>query len=74
MNFPGAIFSCRKALNVSDQLCVTCLELLAGKITVETQVRSLGQEDPLKEDMAIHSVFLPGESIDRSLVDYSPLG
>ena len=36
------------------------------------QVRSLGQEDPLKEGMAL---FLPGESDGpRSLVDYSPKG
>ena len=29
---------------------------------VETQVRSLGQEDPLEEGMATHSSVLPGES------------
>ena len=28
----------------------------------ETQVPSLGWEDPLKEDMATTPVFLPGES------------
>ena len=28
----------------------------------ETWVWSLGWEDPLEEDMATHSVFLPGES------------
>ena len=28
----------------------------------ETQVKSLGQEEPLEEGMATHSVFLPGES------------
>ena len=28
----------------------------------ETQVRSLGQEDPLKKEMATHSIFLPGKS------------
>ena len=27
----------------------------------ETQARSLDQEDPLKENMATHPVFLPGE-------------
>ena len=27
----------------------------------ETQGQSLGQEDPLEEGMATHSVFLPGE-------------
>ena len=28
----------------------------------ETQVQSLGQEDPLEEKMATHSSILPGES------------
>ena len=38
-------------------------------------VRSLGQEDPLEEGMAIHSRVLPGESHgQRHLVGYSPLG
>ena len=27
----------------------------------ETQVQSLGQEDPLEKEMALHSRFLPGE-------------
>ena len=41
----------------------------------ETGVRSLGWEDPLEEEMATHSVFLPGESHGRrSLVGYSPWG
>ena len=35
----------------------------------------LGQEDPLEEGMATHSIFLPGESHgQRSLVGYSPSG
>ena len=39
----------------------------------ERKIRSLGQEDPLEEDMAVHSVFLPGESHEqRSLEGYSP--
>ena len=41
----------------------------------ETQVWSLGQEDPLQEEMATHSVFLPGESQEqRRLVGYGPWG
>ena len=28
----------------------------------ETRVQSLGQEDPLEEEMATHSVFLSGKS------------
>ena len=31
----------------------------------ETWVRSLGGEDPLEDGMATHSIFLPGESVDR---------
>ena len=41
----------------------------------ETRVCSLGQEDPLKKEMATAPVFLPGKSHgQRSLVDYSPWG
>ena len=42
----------------------------------ETQVRSLGHEDPLEEGMAIHSsIFLPGEAHgQRSLAGYSSEG
>ena len=44
--------------------------------TQEMWVRSLGQEDPLEEEMTIHSsYFLPGESHgQRSLVSYGPWG
>ena len=41
----------------------------------EMQARSLGQEDPLEEGMATHSVSLPGESHgQRSLSGCSPRG
>ena len=41
----------------------------------ETQVLSLGREDPLQKRMGTHSVFLPGESHgQRSLVGSSPWG
>ena len=42
----------------------------------DTQVQPLGQEDPLEEEMATHSVvFLPGESHgQRSLEGYRPWG
>ena len=40
----------------------------------ETQVRTLGQEDPLEKVMAT-LVFLPGEPHEqRSLVGYNPQG
>ena len=43
--------------------------------TQETQVRSLGQEDPLEEDLATTPGFLNGESRgQRSLAGYSPWG
>ena len=39
----------------------------------ETQVRSLGWEDPLEEGMPLTPVLLPGKSHgQRSLVGYSP--
>ena len=41
----------------------------------ETQVRAVGWEDPLEEEMAIHSSTLPGKSHgQRSLVGYSLWG
>ena len=43
--------------------------------TKETQIRSLGREDPLEKEMATTPVFLPGEFHgQRSLVGYSPRG
>ena len=40
---------------------------------LETQVWSLGQEDPLEKEMATIPVLLPGKSHgQRSLVGYSP--
>ena len=39
----------------------------------ETQVRSLGWEDPLEKEIQPTPVFLPGESHGlRSLASYSP--
>ena len=41
----------------------------------ETQVRFLGQEDPLEKKWQPTPVFLPGESLgQRSLAGYSPRG
>ena len=43
--------------------------------TQEMQVQYLGQEDPLEEEMATHSVFLPRKSLgQRSLVGYGQWG
>ena len=43
--------------------------------TQETWVQSLGQEDPLEEEMEPTPVFLPGKFHGwRSLEDYSPWG
>ena len=33
-------------------------------VTQETQVQSLGWEDPLEKERATHSIFLPGKSMD----------
>ena len=38
----------------------------------EMRVQSLGQEDPLEEEMATQSVHLPGKSPQRNLACYSP--
>ena len=41
----------------------------------ETQVRSLGREDPLEKEMSTHPSILAGESHGQSsLVGYSPRG
>ena len=41
----------------------------------ETQVRSLGWEDPLEKEMAIHSRTIPWKiPWKRSLIGYSPWG
>ena len=48
--------------------------LLMGKMQ-ETQIQSLGQEDPLAKGVATTPVFLPEESHgQRSLAGYSPRG
>ena len=39
----------------------------------ETQVQSLGQEDPPEKGMAIHSLIFPGEFHEqKNVVGYSP--
>ena len=40
----------------------------------ETRVRSLGQEDPLEEEMATHSVFLPEKYHGQRSLGYNPWG
>ena len=40
----------------------------------DTQIQSLGQEDPLEKEMASHSNILGGSHGQRSLVGYSPWG
>ena len=41
----------------------------------ETQIRSLGREDPLVEEMATHSsILLGGSHEQRSLAGHSPWG
>ena len=41
----------------------------------ETQVQSLGQEDPQRKEWRLTPIFVPGESHgQRSLAGYSPWG
>ena len=41
----------------------------------ETQVQSLGGEDPLEKEMATHSTIIAGKSHgQRNLAGYSPRG
>ena len=43
--------------------------------TQERRVQSLGGEDPLEKEMALHSIFLLGKLHEqRDLVGYSPWG
>ena len=68
-------FTTESSLGSSSKLLVAKrLKRLPGM--QETQVRSLGWEDPLEKEMATSTpVLLPGESRGgRSLVGYSPWG
>ena len=41
----------------------------------ETRVQSLGWEDPLEKEMAVHSSILPGKSHGQRILEgYSPWG
>ena len=55
---------------------LSCRKILtAVQETQEMWVWSLGREDPLEEEMASHSIFLPGKSHgQRSLEGYNPKG
>ena len=60
MGFPGASVVKNLPANAGDS---------------ETQVQSLGQEDPLEKEMQPTPVFLPGKSHGwRTLAGYSPWG
>ena len=65
---------------ISDTFFLTVLSLVAQRLKHlpriwETQVRSLGREDPRRRKWQPTPVLLPGESHGgRSLVGYSPLG
>ena len=61
---------------VEDELNSLVSQLVKSLPAVqETGVRSLGWEDLLEKEMAIHPVLLPGKSHgQRSLVGYSPWG
>ena len=66
---PSVSFCFSKQTSPVAQM-VKCLSIMQ-----ETQVQSLGWEDPLEKEMAIHSSILPGKSHgQRSLEGYSPWG
>ena len=69
-NWRGILIQRKK---VRDSLVA---QMVKNKLAMpETWVQSLGQEDPLEEEMATYSGFSPGKSHgQRSLVDYSPRG
>ena len=57
-------------------ICLGLLRWLCGRVHLpvqETQVHSLGWEHPLEQEIATHSLILPGEFCEkRSLEGYSP--
>ena len=58
------------AIHIQVSIALLVKNLLAVQ---ETWVQSLGQEDPLEEEMATTPVFLPGKSRrQKSLAGYSP--
>ena len=74
MKLESCVHSCGRDVSVdSTQVALVVKNLPASAEDKETQVRSLGQEDSLEEEMAPTPVFLPGESHgQRNLVGYSP--
>ena len=59
----------------ASQVVLAVKNLPAMQETLQTWGPSLGQKDPLEEDMTSHPVILPGESHgQRSLVGFSPWG
>ena len=68
---------CRSQLCVQSQLCLAVFVFGASQVVlvvknlaastgdINTQVQSLGREDPLEEGMATHSSILAWEPIDR---------
>ena len=60
-------------LIINDKSSLVAQMLKNLPVMQETQVQSLGREDPLKKGMAIHSLFFPGEFHEqKSLVGYCP--
>ena len=63
--------------NVSQHNRASLVAQMVKNLSVmqETQVQSLGQENPMEKGMATTSLFLPGEFHGkRSLACYSPWG
>ena len=70
----------RRSSQPRDQTCVSCISCIGRWVKRlstmwETQVQSLGWEDPLEKEMAIHSSTIAWKIHgQRSLVGYSPWG
>ena len=59
----------------ASQVVLVVINYMPMQETQETQVQSLGQEDPLEEGMQPTPVFLPRESHgQRGLEGYGPWG
>ena len=80
-SWPNSVFLTLKVKEVTALIFYIRASLMAQQVknlpatqeTQETQVRSLGWEAPLEEEMATHSNILPEKSHgQRSLVGYSP--
>ena len=73
--FNGKINQLKLTTLVIKALVTSLVTVKNLSVMQETQVRSLGKEDPLEKEWQATSVFWPGEFHgQRSLAGYSPRG